>query len=224
MNLHYPKLIVFDCDGTLVDSQHMILAAMQVACKKNNLPEPEAEAVRRVVGLSLFYAVKSMMPDYEDVFIEKIVVDYRDAFTDLRMQKIEEPLYPNAKETLIQLQEKGYLLGIATGKSARGLRNSLKNHNIEKYFITLQSADGNASKPHPEMLGKAMLEAGTEPHETMMVGDTSFDILMSKNAGVKGLGVAWGYHPAEELVEAGAFHVLNDYNEMIPLLDKMQDE
>ena len=218
------KLIVFDCDGTLVDSQHMILEAMVLACDVHGLEKPEAEAVRRVVGLSLFNAVQTMMPQHGDDLIERVVASYRDAFQDLRLQNIEEPLYPGTKEVLKGLEDRGYLLGVATGKSGRGLRNTLKNHDIAHHFITTQTADGNPSKPHPEMLEKAIAEAGADANNTIMVGDTSFDVDMSKNAGVKALGVAWGYHPKNELFDAGAFDVLNSYGEMIPLLDKIRAE
>lgn len=216
------KLIVFDCDGTLVDSQHMILEAMVLACKHHDLPEPEAEAVRRIVGLSLFNAVKTMMPEHHDDLIERVVASYRDSFQDLRAQNIEEPLYPGTKEVLKGLEDRGYLLGVATGKSHRGLKHTLRIHDIGHHFVTIQTADGNPSKPHPEMLEKAMTEAGVMATNTIMVGDTSFDMDMSKNAGVPALGVAWGYHPKEELFDAGAFDVLDSYSEMLPLLDKVK--
>jgi phosphoglycolate phosphatase len=215
------KLIVFDCDGTLVDSQHMILEAMIVAYLHHGLEKPSAESVRRIVGLSLFNAVKTMIPEHEDGFIEGVVDSYRDAFQDLRARDIEEPLYDGTKETLIGLDDRGFLLGVATGKSGRGLRHTLEIHDIGHHFVTIQTADGNPSKPHPEMLEKAMAEAGVLPKNTIMVGDTSFDMEMSKNAGVKALGVAWGYHPKEELYDTGAFDVLDSYSELLPLMDKI---
>lgn len=215
------KLIVFDCDGTLVDSQHMILEAMTVAFGQHSLPAPEAEDVRRVVGLSLFTAVATMLPDHDDAKVEQVVDSYRNSFMELRQRNIEEPLYEGTREALIGLKDRGFLMGVATGKSARGLRHTLEIHDIGHHFITIQTADGNPSKPHPEMLEKAMAEAGAEAHNTLMVGDTSFDMQMSRNAGVRGLGVGWGYHPKQELFDAGAADVIDRYGDMIPLLDKI---
>ena len=212
------KLIVFDCDGTIVDSQHMILAAMAHACGKHGFQKPDDETVRRVVGLSLFNAVKAMLPEHTDDTIEKVVADYRDAFQDLRLSNMEEPLYGGAREAFVELEDKGFLLGIATGKSGRGLRKTIENHSIANHFVTIQTADGNPSKPHPEMLEKAMLEAGAAPHNTIMIGDTSFDMEMSCNAKVKPLGVSWGYHPSAELTAAGACAVADVYDDIVPLV------
>lgn len=215
------KLIVFDCDGTIVDSQHMILEAMSHACEKSGLKKPDAEAVRRVVGLSLFNAVKSMMPNHDDELITQLVADYRDAFQELRLRDVEEPLYNGARESFKTLEDMGYILGIATGKSGRGLRKTIENHGIAEHFVTIQTADGNPSKPHPEMLEKAMAEAGAKPSNTIMVGDTSFDMEMSRNALVRPLGVSWGYHPSDELSQAGACVVADMYDDIAPLVERI---
>ena len=218
------KLVIFDCDGTLVDSQDMIISAMNVACDKNGLEHPSAETVRRVVGLSLFTAIQTVMPDKDDAFIENVVGDYRDAFVHLRETEHHEPLYPGTVAALDALHAEGYLLGIATGKSGRGLRNTLAVHQLEKYFVTIQTADGNASKPNPEMLQKAMKEAGVDAKDTIMIGDTSFDMLMSGNADVTAIGVSWGYHPENELIEAGAKTVIHHYDELLPLVKSIFNE
>jgi len=215
------KLVVFDCDGTLVDSQDMILQGMRAACERMGLPPAEDEAVRRVVGLSLFNAVKQLMPGHSDATVEEIVAHYRDAFGELRQNHNHEPLYPGTREAIEALDEAGYLLGIATGKSGRGLRNTLKLHDLEPYFVTIQTADGNPSKPHPEMLEKAMREAGAGKENTVLIGDTSYDMLMATNAGASAIGVSWGYHPADELVAAGAHHVANDYDQVQGLVQRL---
>ena len=115
----------------------------------------------------------------------------------------------------------GYSLGIATGKSLTGLQASLARHDLAGFFISLETPEGGRGKPYPDMLNRAMATAGTEPGDTIMVGDTSFDMAMAESAGAYGVGVQWGYHPAEELIEAGAETVIDRFEELLPLADFM---
>jgi phosphoglycolate phosphatase len=210
---HRPGLVVFDCDGTLVDSQHMIMRAMEVAFTAHGLTPPSLEAVRRVVGLSLDLAVAQLAgeTDVGAVMVSRLVADYKGAFHDLRAGSeqaggghAQEPLYPGIRQVLEVLSGAGYALGVATGKSARGLGKVLELHDIAHYFVTVQTADNHPSKPHPAMLEAAIAEAGGVASATVLIGDTSYDMEMAVAAGVGALGVGWGYHPPEELSATGA--------------------
>ncbi|WP_321390000.1 HAD-IA family hydrolase [Emcibacter sp.] len=203
------KLIVFDCDGTLVDGQHMILDSMRHASRICAVDYPGDEPVRRIVGLSLLRAIEDVFPDLHVDHHMSIREAFIDRFQQLRAEEHEEPLFDDVREVLESLNDEGYLLGVATGKSRRGLINTLKNHDLEKYFITLNTADDGPGKPHPSMLLNAMRDAGAEPEETVMVGDTTYDIQMAKAARVRAIGVSWGYHPENELSTAGADHIID---------------
>ncbi len=207
-----PRLIVFDCDGTLVDSQHNIVAAMRRAFVLNDLPEPEAHAVRRTVGLSLDYAMAALWPSAGFALRAGLVEDFRRASQEMRDRGVpESPLYDGAAETIMGLDAAGYLLGVATGKSYRGLQIMLEEFDLGRYFVTLQTSDKAPSKPHPGMVEQAMAEAGVTANETVVVGDTSFDMEMALNAGARAIGVGWGYHEAEELHRSGALTVIDDF-------------
>jgi len=206
------KLVVFDCDGTIVDSQHMIVAAMEQAFTGSGLPMPGRTAILSVVGLSLEQAVRRLLPPAIDTDIGALAEAYKSAFGELRRDKAhQEPLYPGVREALRTLaNEPGVLLGVATGKSRRGLAAVLEREGLADLFVTIQTADTHPSKPHPAMLRAAMAEAGTDAHRTLMVGDTTYDIGMARDAGARAIGVAWGYHPVSELEAAGAHRVLAD--------------
>lgn len=207
------RLAVFDCDGTLVDSQANILAAMKECFANNRLDAPEDHATRRIVGLSLKEAMAALLPEGDSDLHAKLANDYKSCFQRLRSDSalVHEPLYPGALDTLERLEAAGWVLGMATGKSDRGLTHALAHHGIAKRFVTLQTADRHPSKPHPSMLRQAMRDAGAEADATLMIGDTVFDMAMAMNAGVHPIGVDWGYHDAEELSGAGARIVADDY-------------
>ena len=211
------RLAVFDCDGTLVDSQRTILEAMTAAYGVIRLPVPAADAIRGVVGLSLPDAVRRLLPPAAHPQADALAKAYREAFFDLRKNgKIHEPLYPKAKDTLSALKGKGILLGIATGKGRRGLIKTLEGHGILELFDTLQTADHHPGKPDPAMLVAAMRAAAAKPAETLFVGDTTFDIDMGRSAEVTALGVAWGYHPPELLLRHGAHAIVSTFDEVLP--------
>lgn len=226
---HNRGLVVFDCDGTLVDSQHMILRAMAVAFAAHDLTPPPLEAVRRIVGLSLDQAVAILVAQadtenqVEPALVSRLIEDYKGAFHDLRADggQAQEPLYPGIREALEALSAAGYDLGVATGKSSRGLGKVLELHDIAHFFVTVQTADGHPSKPHPAMLEAAIAEAGATAQTTVLIGDTSYDILMAQAAGTGALGVAWGYHPPEELTEAGASHIAGAAGDIPALVAEM---
>ncbi|MBI0476854.1 HAD family hydrolase [Sphingomonas sp. MA1305] len=200
------RLAVFDCDGTLVDSQANICRAMEEAFLLAELPAPPRTAIRRIVGLSLVEALQALLPDAATEKHRRMAADYKDAFFRLRTSgaMAEEPLFDGIAAVIERLQTDGWLLGVATGKSDRGLAHILAHHGLADRFVTLQTADRHPSKPDPSMLLAAMAEAGATPAETAMIGDTSFDMVMAKAAGARAIGVAWGYHDQSDLVNGGA--------------------
>ncbi len=199
------RLAIFDCDGTLVDSQHNICRAMESCFTAAGIDPPERERTRKVVGLSLFEAMQAILPDAEPDLHAWLAERYKVAFRDLRSAGLaDEPLYDGVSELLDRLEGEGWLLGIATGKSDRGLALCLEHHGLLARFVTLQTADRHPSKPHPSMIEQALADAGAEASLSMMIGDTSYDMAMARNAGVTAVGVAWGYHAPEELIAAGA--------------------
>lgn len=217
------RLIVFDCDGTLIDSQRMIVAAMSHAFEAHGLATLPREEVLSIVGLSLDEAVLALLPDAEAGLRRSVTEGYKDAFHHLRARPdLAEPLFPGARETIERLAARDDLvLGIATGKSQRGLRLALERHDLLGFFTTLQTADDAPSKPHPMMLERAMNEAGSNPANTVLIGDTSYDIQMARAAGAHAFGVDWGYHAREALVRAGAAQILSTFEGLHPALDSI---
>jgi phosphoglycolate phosphatase len=199
------RLAIFDCDGTIVDSQANICLAMEDCFARAKLDPPPRERTRRVVGLSLVEAMQSMLPDAEPHIHVALAEDYKLAFHRLRKRGlVEEPLYEGITELIETLEQDGWLLGVATGKSDRGLSLCLERHGLSSRFVTLQTADRHPSKPHPSMIEQALADAGAAPETSIMIGDTSYDMAMARAAGVTAIGVTWGYHEAEELKAAGA--------------------
>ena len=216
------RLVVFDCDGTLVDSQANICRAMDECFTRAELPPPDPARTRRVVGLSLVEAMEAMLPDGSPELHRTLAEDYKTAFQRLRGRGglADEPLFPGVAELLSDLDAAGWLLGVATGKSDRGLLLCLDHHGLRPRFVTLQTADRHPSKPHPAMVELAMAEAGAAPETTAVIGDTSFDMAMARNAGALAVGIAWGYHPPGELRAAGADYVAETADEVRNILER----
>ncbi len=213
------RLAVFDCDGTLVDGQAAVCDAMDAAFAAHGLPAPDRHLVRRSVGLSLPQAVRALLPDADEALQQGLDHAYRTAFRTAREAgQLVEPLYAGVRELLDALRDDGWLLGVATGKSDRGLEHCLATHGLSRHFVTLQTADRHPSKPHPAMLEAALFEAGTLPQAAVMIGDTAYDMVMAVNGGVRALGVDWGYHTPAELTEAGAEAVARDPRHLLELL------
>lgn len=200
-----PRLAVFDCDGTLVDSQAGICNAMDEAFQSVGLARPDRQNVRRIVGLSLPQAIAGLLPTGAEDRAQAVGEAYRGAFRAARENgQLAEPLYDGIADALRALHAKGWLLGVATGKSDRGLAHCLATHGLSDLFVTLQTADRHPSKPHPAMLQAALDEAGAEAGNAVMIGDTAYDIAMAVSAGVRPIGVDWGYHAPADLRESGA--------------------
>ena len=215
------KLVVFDCDGTLIDSQANILIAMRDTFDRAGLVVPADHQIRQIIGLSLLEIMGVLAPEQRPAAQAALAADYRLAFQRLRANRLldPEPLYPGIAELLGDLRDAGWLLGVATGKSDRGLALALAHHDLAEHFITLQTADRHPSKPHPSMLHAALAEAGAAAADAVIIGDTVFDITMGGNAGVRAIGVDWGYHDAAELLAAGAVGVAMDAAHLRGLID-----
>ncbi len=211
-----PRLVVFDVDGTLVDSQAGILAAMDAAFGRAALPVPPREEVLGIVGLSLEVAMARLVPDLSAQDHARLAGWYREAYAGQRAREdvaMTSPLYPGAREALQALHgEPSTLLGVATGKSARGLDVLFGAHRLSSFFVTRQVADHHPSKPHPSMLRAALDETGVAPRDAVMVGDTEYDMEMARAAGVRAIGVGWGYHAPVRL--RAADHVVGRFSEL----------
>jgi phosphoglycolate phosphatase len=221
------KLFIFDCDGTIVDSQHVIVAAMETAFRHEGLKSPARADILGVVGLSLVPAIARLLPEPDEVRIAKRLAEtYKDAFQILRRDPANhEPLYPGAREIITALaQRDGVVLGIATGKSRRGVDVLFERESLGVYFQTIQTADDHPSKPHPSMIHRALAETKRTAQNAVMIGDTTFDMEMARAARVAALGVAWGYHDVTELQAAGAWTVLNDYHALPGAIDQLFSE
>jgi phosphoglycolate phosphatase len=218
------KLVVFDCDGTLVDSQHMILAAMREAYGAHALSVPDRETLLSVVGLSLPQLFEKLGDGASDFPVASMCDAYRASFQAMRATQMHhlEPLYPGAAQAVTDLaRRENVVLGIATGKSQRGVRNVLARHGLLEHFITIKTADDAPSKPDPGMVLAAMREASVAPRDTVVVGDTVYDITMAHAAGAAAIGVTWGYHPGAALGAAGAFALIEEFAALAPALDRL---
>lgn len=215
------KLILFDCDGTLVDSQHVIVAAMGRAFARAELAVPPREAVLGIVGLSLVEAMQRLGEDDPRFPAERLADLYRQAFRELRTEPdFSEPMFPGMRALVDTLSARDdVLLGIATGKSQRGVAAVLGHHGLEGRFVTIQTADDAPSKPHPAMVHQAMAATGVAAGDTVLIGDTSFDMVMARAAGAGAIGVSWGYHAPELLRQSGAQWLVDDADELLRAID-----
>ena len=212
------KLVVFDCDGTLVDSQHMILAAMREAYGAHAVPVPDRETLLSVIGLSLPQAFEKLGNRVAGFPVAGLCEAYRASFQAMRAAQMHhlEPLYPGAADAVTTLaRRESVVLGVATGKSQRGVRNVLARHGLLEHFITIKTDDDAPTKPDPGMVLAAMREASVEPR------DTVYDIAMAHAAGAAAIGVTWGYHSGAALARAGAFALIGEFAALAPALDKL---
>lgn len=214
------KLFIFDCDGTIVDSAHTIVEGMDHAYRLHDLPPPGDKATQSIIGLSLPQAIERLSPGIGLEARDQLVESYKDYVIAKRESgDAIEHLYDGAKEVIEGLaKEEHFLLGIATGKAYRGVLHLFDSFGWHDHFVTVQTADRAPSKPNPGMILQAMDETGVAPEDVIMIGDTSYDIEMAVSAGVRGVGVTWGYHPASELLAAGAHHLVDDYAGLDQLL------
>lgn len=221
-------LVIFDVDGTLIDSQASILASMKSAFTGLDLPVPTREETLSVVGLSLPVVMARLAPEQDAATQARLVEGYKAGFNALRHSgggDAISPLYPQALEVLEKLAARDEIfLGIATGKSRRGLDHLFDLHGFGPIFHTVQVADDHPSKPHPSMVETCLKQTGVAAQRAVIVGDTTYDIEMGRAAGIHALGVNWGYHSAEMLMAAGARQVLPDFGALPDQLDEIWSE
>lgn len=214
-------LVIFDCDGTIVDSQAGIVMSMDHAFRSLGMTPPSRAQTLSVVGLSLPEAFSALAPEAEYETRYDLAERYKSAFRELNHDPSDtEILFPEAKAVIAALAAReNYLLGIATGKSRRGVDRLFDREDWHSQFATVQTADDHPSKPHPSMILRAIAETGSSPSQTVMIGDTTYDIEMARAAGVGAIGVTWGYHHMQELEDAGAHAIVGAYSQLPATID-----
>ncbi|HDZ57582.1 MAG TPA: HAD family hydrolase [Pseudomonas xinjiangensis] len=202
--------LIFDWDGTLVDSIQKIVTAMQFAAEHVGLPALEAQAVRDIIGLGLPEAVAALYPDLQDASLKaELVRAYGVHY--VRLEETPSPMFAGVVESLESLREKGFKLAVATGKSRRGLDRILAQHGMSDYFDATRCADETASKPHPLMLEQIMQQLQTAPAEALMLGDSEHDLRMAQNAGIRSVAVSYGAQPREHLLSCSPDHCIDAF-------------
>lgn len=213
------NLILFDVDGTLVDSQNIIVESQRRAFAAHGLESPSRERSLSIVGITLVQAMAALAGPRAPA--ESIAEAYKAAFNELRQDPaFAEPLFLGAEEVLERLSARtDVILGICTGKSRRGVSHLIETHGWERFFGVIKTADDAPSKPDPGMILQAMEEIGIPPASTFMIGDTSFDMTMARAAGATPVGVSWGYHPVAAIREAGAEVIVDSYRDLGAFLE-----
>ncbi len=217
------QLVIFDVDGTLVDSQNFIVEAQRQAFLAHGLEPATRERALSIVGLSLREAFLEI--GGPDAPVDSLAQAYRDFWSVNRHNPdYADVMFPGAVDMVQRLGKRDdILLGIATGKSLRGVTHLFDLHGWHDLFVTIQTSDNHPSKPAPSMILQALADTGIHPDRAIMVGDTSFDMAMARSAGVRGIGVSWGYHPNEELTGAGAERIIDHFDELLQVLDGALD-
>jgi phosphoglycolate phosphatase len=216
MELQSPKVVVFDWDGTIMDSVHHIISCVKTATTKMGIPMPSDENIRDVIGLSLQVAVQRLFPDLGMIRQTEMFSEFRHAYFAAEQGPV--PVFPNVETVLEYLLAKDIVLAVATGKGRIGLEHDLENTGLKKYFSATRCGDEAFSKPHPSMLLELMEQLDVSPHQTIMVGDSSHDILMAKNAKVGSIAAAYGTHPYEELIQYEPDYIIRAIEEMTTLI------
>lgn len=206
------SLLVFDWDGTLMDSAANIIECVRAAAIDLDLKIPSDDAIQNIIGLGLKESVMQMFPGADDDLVWQVVDRYRVHYFDQNRQPSE--LFPGAEHTLRELADTGYLMAVATGKGRAGLDKVLAYTGLGDLFHTSRCADESFSKPNPDMLLQIMDELGAQGHETLMIGDTEYDMQMAKNANAHRLGVSYGSHSRERLMQSEPLGCLDDIREL----------
>ncbi len=214
------KLVLFDCDGTLVDSADVIHKCMSAAFLDHGFSAPSLAATKSIIGLSLHDAISDLLNGQKISDLDRMVQDYKDHFFKIRTtENLLEPLYDGVAELLDQLHQiDEVILGIVTGKSRRGVNAILDGHGLREHFITSRTADDCPSKPHPAMVLECCDEVGIEPQNAIVIGDATFDMQMAQNAKAKSIGVDWGYASVAELEKTGANQIVSKPSEIFDII------
>jgi len=217
--LNQPQLILFDCDGTLMDSHHHIVVVMQQAFADCELQPPAAESVHPVIGLSLTLAVQRLLPDVGSGLQDRVVERYRHLY---RILPAGYGLFDGVRETLVELGRRGYWLGVVTGKSHAGLLRALEDFELGQHFLVMRTSDHCPSKPHPAMVDECMAEMGVEAAQTTVIGDALLDMQMARNSGVRAFGVSFGVADGASLLDAGAMAIIDDFDDLLERFPPLQ--
>ncbi|HRP36016.1 MAG TPA: HAD-IA family hydrolase [Gammaproteobacteria bacterium] len=211
------RLVVFDWDGTLMDSTAQIVAAASGAIAQLGLPARPPEAIRDIIGLGLRESWQRLFPELGPQSFTPFVAAYRDHFFAPELQTAQ--LFARAEEVVAELAGRGFLLGVATGKSRRGLDRDLETTGLGRFMAGSRTADETRSKPHPDMLLELMAALGTPAAATLMVGDTEWDLEMARRAGVPAVAVSYGAHAPERLRAHAPIALIDALDALLPLLD-----
>jgi phosphoglycolate phosphatase len=211
------SLIVFDWDGTLIDSAAAIVECIQQAARDLDLPVPDRETASHVIGLGLHDSLRHALPSLEARRYGEFVARYREHFL---AREDAMQLFPGVRELLERLRERGHWLAVATGKSRAGLERAMAASGLGVHFVASRCGDETNPKPHPAMLLELMREVGVAPPHSLMIGDTSHDLAMAKNAGVDALGVAYGAHPEASLRAAEPLDCLPSVEDLRQWLER----
>ncbi|KKX33715.1 HAD family hydrolase [Rhizobium sp. LC145] len=212
------KLVLFDCDGTLVDSAGLIHETMRRTFAQFGKPEPKVETTKAIIGLTLDIAIARMQgKEHVDDEAVEMTAYYKSLFSVVRQDlDFREPLFPGIREVIDAIgPREDLLIGAVTGKSRRGLNLIMETHGFDKYFVVGRTADDCPSKPHPAMVTECCDETGMKPADTLVIGDAIYDMQMAKAAGATAIGVAWGYASVEELRQAGADAIVHHPSELL---------
>ena len=217
--------VVFDLDGTLLDSAASIIEGVRACWEACGFPAPEPEAVRRIIGLPWEESVVALLPGAGHGEFARIRAYHEDVRLGRRSRPARrETLFSGARETLRALEEDGCILGIVTSRSGNRVRELLETHRIGGHFRTVKTADMGPGKPAPDLLLQAMADVGAAVSDTVMIGDTTFDVEMAVNAGVRAVGVSWGVHEVVELEAAGAHGIVTSFGDIRPSVVAMMEE
>ena len=220
------KLVIFDCDGTLIDSQNMIATSMERAYGDEGLIWPGRAATLSMVGLSIPQAMEVLSPELSRETRLRLGERYKAGFGELRKDPAHhEPLFDGAGQVVDDLAGRDdVLLGIATGNSQRGVKAMLDREGWVGRFVTIQTADDAPSKPDPAMVQQAVNEAGVEVSDAIVIGDTSYDMAMARAAGAGAIGVTWGYHETDHLLQHGAHEIIDHFTDLTGVLNSMWEQ
>lgn len=206
------RLLVFDWDGTLADSEQRIVDAAQTAISTLGLPQRSHEAIRAIIGLAMSEACRSLFPELPADQHGRFIACYREYY--LHNTATPVPLFPGAKSALEGLAARRYRLAVATGKGRRGIDRDIANHGLGRLFCTTRSADDAPSKPHPQMLEDILEELEVDAAQALMIGDTVYDMEMARNAGIASVAVSTGVHDGQRLLKFDPLALLDSIAEL----------
>lgn len=219
------KLVVFDLDGTLIDTVSLFIGSISAVLEAMDLPIPEEKTIRSVSGLGMQVGIRRIAPSLDASDIEDLIARYREESLARASQSMQEALFTGAPEALNKLHGRDdIVMAVATGKALVSTNRVLELHKIRNLFTSIHTPDTNIAKPNPDMIMDAMSIVDVAPARTVMVGDTTHDMEMSVAAGVKALGVNWGYHQPDELIEAGADVIVKDFDQMVIAIDSLLEQ